>query len=155
MTDCGAIDRQLVVLTPNASVYGTVTTTGDQFGTVSWHSHRVRFGPAGARQDTRGIAGVSPHRQPLARRAARPAWVTRQTDDGLRVRAVAATGERQPQVLLFHQTRLGIMALIAVLPITSIVNLIGTRVSTSIIINMPPGKILFVVISRSLCECHI
>src|SRR5438034_6584226 len=27
--------------------------------------------------------------------------------------------------------------------------------STSIIISIPPGKILLVVISRSLCECHI
>src|SRR6266850_5650033 len=27
--------------------------------------------------------------------------------------------------------------------------------STSIIISIPPGKILLVVISRSLCECHM
>ena len=27
--------------------------------------------------------------------------------------------------------------------------------STNIIIIMPPGKMLFVVISRSLCECHM
>ena len=31
----------------------------------------------------------------------------------------------------------------------------NSRESTSIIISMPPGKILLVVISRSLCECHI
>src|ERR1700757_4163296 len=31
----------------------------------------------------------------------------------------------------------------------------NSRESTSIIINMPPGKMLFVVISRSLCECHM
>src|SRR5271169_887817 len=31
----------------------------------------------------------------------------------------------------------------------------NSRVSTSSIINMPPGKTLFVVISRSLCECHM
>src|ERR1700745_3174021 len=30
-----------------------------------------------------------------------------------------------------------------------------SRESTSIIISMPPGKILLVVISRSLCECHM
>src|ERR1700756_1409776 len=30
-----------------------------------------------------------------------------------------------------------------------------THGSTSIIIIIPPGKILFVVISRSLCECHM
>src|SRR5436309_15990019 len=31
----------------------------------------------------------------------------------------------------------------------------NSRESTSIIISIPPGKILLVVISRSLCECHI
>src|SRR5215469_6731507 len=31
----------------------------------------------------------------------------------------------------------------------------NSRESTSIIISMPPGKILLVVISRSLCECHM
>src|SRR5215831_9427505 len=31
----------------------------------------------------------------------------------------------------------------------------NSRESTSIIISMPPGKMLFVVISRSLCECHM
>src|SRR5271169_316201 len=31
----------------------------------------------------------------------------------------------------------------------------NSRESTSSIINMPPGKTLFVVISRSLCECHM
>src|SRR6266568_4525261 len=31
----------------------------------------------------------------------------------------------------------------------------NSRESTSIIIIIPPGKILLVVISRSLCECHI
>src|SRR5215469_18917116 len=31
----------------------------------------------------------------------------------------------------------------------------NSRESTSIIISMPPGKTLLVVISRSLCECHI
>src|SRR5215470_18333119 len=31
----------------------------------------------------------------------------------------------------------------------------NSRESTSIIIIMPPGKMLLVVISRSLCECHI
>src|ERR1700746_535557 len=31
----------------------------------------------------------------------------------------------------------------------------NSRESTSIIINMPPGKVLLVVISRSLCECHM
>ena len=31
----------------------------------------------------------------------------------------------------------------------------NSRESTSIIINMPPGNTLLVVISRSLCECHI
>src|ERR1019366_7873917 len=31
----------------------------------------------------------------------------------------------------------------------------NSRESTSNIINMPPGKTLLVVISRSLCECHI
>ena len=31
----------------------------------------------------------------------------------------------------------------------------NSRESTSIIIIMPPGKILLVVISRSLCECHM
>src|SRR5712691_11123614 len=30
-----------------------------------------------------------------------------------------------------------------------------SRESTSIIISIPPGKILLVVISRSLCECHM
>src|SRR5215469_13493094 len=34
-------------------------------------------------------------------------------------------------------------------------SIINSRESTSIIISMPPGKILLVVISRSLCECHI
>src|SRR5215475_2972637 len=31
----------------------------------------------------------------------------------------------------------------------------NSRESTSIIIIIPPGKILLVVISRSLCECHM
>src|SRR6516225_7197788 len=31
----------------------------------------------------------------------------------------------------------------------------NSRESTSIIMSMPPGKILLVVISRSLCECHM
>src|ERR1700750_1961868 len=31
----------------------------------------------------------------------------------------------------------------------------NSRESTSIIIIIPPGKMLFVVISRSLCECHM
>src|SRR6516164_478609 len=31
----------------------------------------------------------------------------------------------------------------------------NSRESTSIIINIPPGKMLFVVISRSLWECHM
>src|SRR6516162_6358591 len=31
----------------------------------------------------------------------------------------------------------------------------NSRESTSIIMSMPPGKTLFVVISRSLCECHM
>src|ERR1700756_1858336 len=31
----------------------------------------------------------------------------------------------------------------------------NSRESTSIIINIPPGKMLLVVISRSLCECHM
>src|SRR5439155_1064906 len=31
----------------------------------------------------------------------------------------------------------------------------NSRESTNIIINMPPGKILLVVISRSLWECHM
>src|ERR1700758_3078245 len=31
----------------------------------------------------------------------------------------------------------------------------NSRESTSIIMSIPPGKILFVVISRSLCECHM
>src|ERR1700741_4316468 len=31
----------------------------------------------------------------------------------------------------------------------------NSRESTSIIIIIPPGKMLLVVISRSLCECHI
>src|ERR1700756_2203213 len=31
----------------------------------------------------------------------------------------------------------------------------NSRESTSIIISMPPGKMLLVVISRSLCECHM
>src|SRR5207253_3581941 len=31
----------------------------------------------------------------------------------------------------------------------------NSRESTSIIINMPPGKMLLVVISRSLWECHM
>src|SRR5436309_14785393 len=31
----------------------------------------------------------------------------------------------------------------------------NSRESTSIIISIPPGKIVLVVISRSLCECHI
>src|SRR4051794_39812388 len=31
----------------------------------------------------------------------------------------------------------------------------NSRESTSIIISIPPGKILLVVISRSLCECHM
>src|ERR1700686_4912128 len=31
----------------------------------------------------------------------------------------------------------------------------NSRESTSIIINMPPGNTLLVVISRSLCECHM
>src|SRR5882762_637713 len=31
----------------------------------------------------------------------------------------------------------------------------NSRESTSIIISIPPGKTLLVVISRSLCECHI
>src|SRR5580692_252890 len=31
----------------------------------------------------------------------------------------------------------------------------NSRESTSIIISMPPGNTLFVVISRSLCECHM
>src|ERR1017187_9022512 len=31
----------------------------------------------------------------------------------------------------------------------------NSRESTSIIIIIPPGKTLFVVISRSLCECHM
>ena len=31
----------------------------------------------------------------------------------------------------------------------------NSRESTSIIIIMPPGKMLLVVISRSLCECHM
>ena len=31
----------------------------------------------------------------------------------------------------------------------------NSRESTSIIISMPPGNMLFVVISRSLCECHM
>src|ERR1700722_7000453 len=31
----------------------------------------------------------------------------------------------------------------------------NSRESTSIIIIMPPGNMLFVVISRSLCECHM
>ena len=36
--------------------------------------------------------------------------------------------------------------------VSSITN---SRVSTSIIISIPPGKTLLVVISRSLCECHM
>src|ERR1700730_404371 len=31
----------------------------------------------------------------------------------------------------------------------------NSRESTSIIMNIPPGKTLLVVISRSLCECHM
>src|SRR5438477_10371379 len=31
----------------------------------------------------------------------------------------------------------------------------NSRESTSIIISIPPGKMLLVVISRSLCECHM
>src|SRR3979490_1511820 len=31
----------------------------------------------------------------------------------------------------------------------------NSRESTSIIISIPPGNILLVVISRSLCECHM
>src|ERR1700704_5866280 len=31
----------------------------------------------------------------------------------------------------------------------------NSRESTNIIISIPPGKILLVVISRSLCECHM
>src|ERR1700751_1451525 len=31
----------------------------------------------------------------------------------------------------------------------------NSRESTSIIISMPPGNMLLVVISRSLCECHM
>src|SRR6266849_248009 len=31
----------------------------------------------------------------------------------------------------------------------------NSRESTSIIFSIPPGKILLVVISRSLCECHM
>src|SRR6266404_3266096 len=31
----------------------------------------------------------------------------------------------------------------------------NSRESTSIIISIPPGKTLLVVISRSLCECHM
>src|SRR3974390_656904 len=31
----------------------------------------------------------------------------------------------------------------------------NSRESTSIIISIPPGKTLFVVISRPLCECHM
>ena len=31
----------------------------------------------------------------------------------------------------------------------------NSRESTSIIMSMPPGKMLLVVISRSLCECHM
>src|ERR1700682_1322322 len=33
--------------------------------------------------------------------------------------------------------------------------MVNPRGSTNIIISMPPGKMLLVVISRSLCECHI
>src|SRR5512142_1021843 len=33
--------------------------------------------------------------------------------------------------------------------------MVKTQGSTSIIIIIPPGKILLVVISRSLCECHM
>src|ERR1700750_2808201 len=31
----------------------------------------------------------------------------------------------------------------------------NSRETTSIIISIPPGKMLLVVISRSLCECHM
>ena len=34
-------------------------------------------------------------------------------------------------------------------------SILNSRESTSIIISIPPGKTLLVVISRSLCECHI
>src|SRR5215831_12318359 len=33
--------------------------------------------------------------------------------------------------------------------------MMNSRESTSIIISMPPGNMLLVVISRSLCECHM
>jgi hypothetical protein len=47
---------------------------------------------------------------------------------------------------------LNLIALLLSYLVSSITN---SRESTSIIIIIPPGKILLVVISRSLCECHM
>ena len=56
--------------------------------------------------------------------------------------------------LIRHDLR--ILNRIAVLPDSYIDSSItNSRESTSIIMNIPPGNTLLVVISRSLCECHI
>src|SRR5581483_12350878 len=47
---------------------------------------------------------------------------------------------------------LNLIALLLSYLVSSITN---SRESTSIIIIIPPGKMLLVVISRSLCECHM
>src|ERR1700687_5077136 len=53
--------------------------------------------------------------------------------------------------------RLGLKYLIRIVlpPCQLDSSITNSRESTSIIISIPPGKILLVVISRSLCECHI
>src|SRR5258708_4381232 len=138
----------------------TARRGGDHHGRPVREDIDIRTGDgvgrgASRRSDSRRAAGVTPHGYGL------PVWQQRaralrsETDllcEG-RTSAQEEKGTREPCV---GQDRFECLGSHCVSPHPYFESSIGNaRGSTNIIIIIPPGKILFVVISRSLCECHM